>query len=336
MLKNPLYKFMRAGLFLLPPEIAHTLSLHALRVLAFFHKTRLTKPVTVMGLTFQNPVGLAAGLDKNAEYVDALAALGFGFIEVGTVTPKPQAGNSKPRLFRLPKYRALINRMGFNGCGIDTFVENLKKIKSDVVVGVNIGKNALTPIENALNDYLVCFARVYPYADYVTVNVSSPNTAGLRELQHGEYLQHLLRGLKHKQVALQHEYDRYVPLVVKLAPDLTDSEIAEIAPILLGNHIDGLIVGNTSLSRIGVLDDPHTQEPGGLSGAPIRELALHVQTQFYKALGDKVTIIGVGGIFSGEDAMEKFSHGARLVQLYTGFIYEGPSLITDINRQINT
>lgn len=316
---------------MLPPEVAHTVALKALKFIPLFsQKKAVGAPVEVMGISFPNHLGLAAGLDKNAEYVDALSALGFGFVEVGTVTPRPQSGNPKPRLFRLPEKNAIINRMGFNGCGLDVFIDNLKKIKSDVIVGVNIGKNLTTPIEKALDDYLICLTRVYPYAHYITVNLSSPNTPGLRELQHGHYLDNLLQGLKAKQAELDLEYNRYVPLVVKVSPDLTEQEAVEIAEILLENKIDGLIVGNTSLSREGVADLAHGAEAGGLSGEPIFPQATQVQSFFVKALDGSIPIIGLGGIMTAEDAKAKLEAGANLVQVYTGFVYQGPALVSEI------
>ncbi len=325
------YKVLRKCLFMLPPEVAHTVALKALKIIPLFSKKQTAgMPVEVMGISFPNCLGLAAGLDKNAEYVDALSALGFGFVEVGTVTPKPQNGNPKPRLFRLPEKNAIINRMGFNGCGLDVFIDNLKKIQSDVIVGVNIGKNLTTPIEKALDDYLTCLVRVYPYAHYITVNLSSPNTPGLRELQHGHYLDNLLQGLKAKQAELDLEYNQYVPLVVKVSPDLTEKEVSEIAEILLENKIDGLIVGNTSLSRVGVTELAYGAEAGGLSGQPILPQATQVQSYFVNALGGAIPIIGLGGIMSGEDAQAKLEAGAKLVQVYTGFVYQGPELIADI------
>jgi dihydroorotate dehydrogenase len=275
-------------------------------------------------------VGLAAGLDKNADYVDALGKLGFGFIEVGTVTPLPQDGNPQPRLFRLADDLAIINRMGFNNKGVDHVVAQLEKRKWRGIVGVNIGKNLTTAVENAVDDYLVCLRKVYHVADYVVVNLSSPNTPGLRELQFGAQLEQLLATLKAEQGRLQAEHQRRVPLLVKIAPDLSDEEIAGIAATFIKYKVDGVVATNTTLERPGVEDSLHGNEAGGLSGLPLRRRSTQVQRKLCQALGPDMPVIGVGGIIWGTDALEKFKAGARLVQLYSGFIYEGPELIRTV------
>lgn len=287
------------------------------------------KPVTCMGIEFPNPVGLAAGLDKNGAYIDALAALGFGFIEIGTITPRPQAGNPHPRLFRLPQAKAIINRMGFNNDGVDKLIENVKAAKFKGVLGINIGKNADTPVEKAVDDYLICLEKVYNYASYITVNISSPNTKNLRSLQSGDALTELLQTLKQRQLALAEEHQHYVPLVLKVAPDLEPSDIEFIAQQLLQFKIDGLIVTNTTLSREGVENLPHGDEAGGLSGAPVFEKSTACLAAFVKALEGKIPLIGVGGILSGEQAVAKRNAGATLVQVYSGLVYTGPELVKD-------
>ncbi len=287
------------------------------------------KPVTCMGIEFPNPVGLAAGLDKNGAYIDALAALGFGFIEIGTITPRPQAGNPYPRLFRLPQAKAIINRMGFNNDGVDKLIENVKAAKFKGVLGINIGKNADTPVEKAVDDYLICLEKVYNYASYITVNISSPNTKNLRSLQSGDALTELLQTLKQRQLALAEEHQHYVPLVLKVAPDLELSDIEFIAQQLLQFKIDGLIVTNTTLSREGVENLPHGDEAGGLSGAPVFEKSTACLAAFAKTLEGKIPLIGVGGILSGEQAVAKRNAGATLVQVYSGLVYTGPELVKD-------
>ncbi len=287
------------------------------------------KPVTCMGIEFPNPVGLAAGLDKNGAYIDALAALGFGFIEIGTITPRPQAGNPHPRLFRLPQAKAIINRMGFNNDGVDKLTENVKAAKFKGVLGINIGKNADTPVEKAVDDYLICLEKVYNYASYITVNISSPNTKNLRSLQSGDALTELLQTLKQRQLALAEEHQHYVPLVLKVAPDLEPSDIEFIAQQLLQFKIDGLIVTNTTLSREGVENLPHGDEAGGLSGAPVFEKSTACLAAFAKTLEGKIPLIGVGGILSGEQAVAKRNAGATLVQVYSGLVYTGPELVKD-------
>jgi len=288
----------------------------------------------VMGIDFPNPVGLAAGFDKNGEYVDLMAALGFGFLEVGTVTPRPQPGNPQPRLFRIPENRALINRLGFNNEGVDALLRNIERSRFKGVLGINIGKNFDTPIERAHEDYLTCLRRIYAHASYVTVNISSPNTPKLRELQNAEELDRLLARIKEEQETLATTHRRYVPIAVKIAPDLSPAQIEQVAALLLKHRIDGVIATNTTLSREGVEHSPVAQEAGGLSGAPLRERSTAVLRNLSKTLEEKISIIGVGGIFSGEDALEKVGAGASLVQVYTGFIYRGPGLIHEIARTL--
>ena len=311
--------------------------MNRLGVLKLFLQERVESPVTVMGITFPNAVGLAAGLDKNAEHIDALAQCGFGFIEVGTVTPVAQPGNDKPRLFRLQADKAIINRMGFNNAGVNALVENVKRSKRACVLGINIGKNKVTPLENAVDDYLACMQQVYSYADYITINISSPNTPGLRELQHGEGLTALLTQLKASQAELNQQYQRYVPLAVKIAPDLDEDEIHDIAARLLSAEIDAVIATNTTNSRpASLLCKKLAAEDGGLSGQPVFELSTHVLKQLVKALDGKIPVIAAGGISSPEDALEKIKAGASLVQIYTGFIYSGPELINECAKAIKS
>lgn len=327
-----LYSLARPLLFSLAPERAHEVSLSLLNKahkLGISQQKITAKPVTCMGIEFPNPVGLAAGLDKNGAYIDALAGLGFGFVEIGTITPRPQAGNLKPRLFRLPEAKAIINRMGFNNDGVDQLIENVKASKFKGILGINIGKNADTPVEDATSDYLICLEKVYNYASYVTVNISSPNTKNLRSLQSGHALTELLETLKKRQLELAEQHQHYVPLVLKVAPDLTQLDIKFIASQLLQFKIDGLIVTNTTLSRDGVENLAHADEAGGLSGAPVFEKSTACLSAFAKYLNKKVALIGVGGILAGEQAIAKQNAGADLVQIYTGFIYNGPDLIKD-------
>jgi len=282
-----------------------------------------------MGIDFPNPVGLAAGLDKNGDYIDALANLGFGFVEIGTITPRSQPGNPKPRLFRLPAVQGIINRMGFNNKGVDHLMEQVKRRKGQGVLGINIGKNFDTPVENAVDDYRICMQKVYPLADYITVNVSSPNTPGLRNLQFGESLNALLGALKEEQRALAEKHDRYVPVAVKIAPDMTEAEVREVAESLKALGIDGVIATNTTISREAVRGLEHGDEAGGLSGEPVKAASTQVIAWLSDALGGALPIIGVGGIVSGADAAEKIKAGASLVQVYTGFIYRGPELVKE-------
>ena len=331
-----MYSLIRNVLFNLDAENAHDLTIASLKAtgkgpLSLFHKQCVpNKTVEVMGIKFANPVGLAAGLDKNGECVDAFAGMGFGFVEVGTVTPKPQPGNEKPRLFRLPKANAIINRMGFNNKGVDYLVSEVKKAKANTVLGINIGKNKLTPEENAKDDYVICMRKVYQHADYITINISSPNTPGLRSLQYGEALNELLSAIKQEQKVLAEQHGRYVPVAVKIAPDLTEEEIVGIAECLVSNEIDGVIATNTTLERDKVKHLAHGDEAGGLSGQPLTEKSTEVIRLLANALDGKMPIIGVGGIQSAADAKAKLAAGASLVQVYTGFIYKGPKLIKDI------
>ncbi|MCO8073607.1 quinone-dependent dihydroorotate dehydrogenase [Acinetobacter lwoffii] len=327
-----LYSLARPLLFSLAPERAHELTLSLLKSshkMGLMRQNVAAKPVTCMGIEFPNPVGLAAGLDKNGAYIDALAGQGFGFIEIGTITPRPQAGNPHPRLFRLPQVKAIINRMGFNNDGVDQLVENVKAAKFKGILGINIGKNADTPVEKAVDDYLICLEKVYNYASYITVNISSPNTKNLRSLQSGDALTELLETLKKRQLELAQEYQHYVPLVLKVAPDLDNSDIAFIAKQLLQFKIDGLIVTNTTLSREGVEGLEHAEEAGGLSGAPVFEKSTACLATFAAVLKGQIPLIGVGGILSGADAAAKKQAGASLVQVYSGLIYTGPKLVKD-------
>lgn len=333
-----LYALTRPMLFAMDAENAHNLTLPALRRAAALGLTRaFAKPAddprTVMGIRFANPVGLAAGLDKDGAYIDGLAALGFGSIEIGTVTPRGQAGNPKPRMFRLPQAQAIINRMGFNNGGVDAFVANVQASKfyqdKQGVLGLNIGKNADTPIERAADDYLECLRKVYPYASYVTVNISSPNTKNLRQLQGASELDALLAQLKEAQARLADQNKRYVPLTLKIAPDIDGEQVKEIAGALLRHRIDGVIATNTTLSRTAVEGMQHGLEAGGLSGAPVFELSNRVIRALRSELGDELPIIGVGGIMKGEDAKAKMTAGAALVQLYSGLIYAGPALVRE-------
>lgn len=328
-----MYTILRRLLFLLPTETSHNVSLAAISLL---QKCRLSwlvarvpesRPVEVMGIRFPNPVGLAAGLDKDARHIDGLAALGFGFIEVGTVTPRPQPGNPRPRLFRLPAAEAIINRMGFNNLGVDALVAAVQASSYRGVLGINIGKNKDTPAEQAVEDYLHCLRRVYPLASYITVNLSSPNTPGLRDLQFGEPLRQLLASLKAAQAELAEQHGRYVPLAVKIAPDMAEDDVREVAAVIKAQGIDGVIATNTTISREAVAGLPHGDEAGGLSGAPVREKSTAVVAILAEELKGEVALIGVGGIDSGEAAAEKIAAGADLVQVYSGFIYRGPALI---------
>lgn len=330
-----MYPILKKILFALNPETSHELSLDCLGALYRLGGARLLakpvadKPVEVMGLRFPNPVGLAAGLDKNGDYFNALGALGFGFVEIGTVTPRAQPGNPRPRLFRLTGHNAIINRMGFNNKGVDHLIGQVKQRQYQGVLGINIGKNATTPVENALDDYRICLQKVYPYADYITVNLSSPNTPGLRKLQFGDSLTELLGGIKREQIALADSHQKYVPIAVKIAPDMDEKAVREVAAALLEIGLDGVIATNTTIGRDGVEDDPQHREAGGLSGAPVRDKSTRVIRQLAEYLDGRLPIIGVGGIDSGEAAIEKIEAGASLVQIYSGFIYRGPALIRE-------
>lgn len=334
-----LYSLAKSLLFSLPPETAHQLSLTGISLAERLGLIRVStatieQPVTLMGLSFPNPVGLAAGLDKNGDHIDGLAALGFGFIEVGTVTPRPQPGNPKPRLFRLPQATAIINRMGFNNLGVDHLVSQVERARYRGILGINIGKNFDTPVERAAGDYLACLDRVYAHASYVTVNISSPNTQGLRSLQSSDALAGLLEPLKNRQQQLASQHGRHVPLVVKIAPDLTREDVEGIASLLRRFEIDGVIATNTTISREGVQGLPHGDEAGGLSGAPVRASSTRVLRELVQALDGALPVIGVGGITDAVSAAEKISAGADLVQLYTGFIYRGPELIREADQAI--
>lgn len=329
-----LYALARPLLFALDPETAHRLTLsladtaHAAGLSGFYNK-KLSNPVRAMGIEFPNPVGLAAGLDKHAEHVEALGALGFGFLELGGVTPRPQPGNPRPRLFRVPEARAIINRFGLNSVGVDAFVANLCRFSRKGVIGVNIGKNKDTPNERAADDYEHCLEKLYPHVDYVTLNVSSPNTAGLRDLQDAETLAALISRVKSRREKLRDKHGRNVALALKIAPDLEDAQIRAIAAVARREQIDGIIATNTTVSREGVMHLPWGKEQGGLSGAPLRERSTRVLKILSQELHGEIPLIGVGGILSGADAVEKLDAGATLVQVYTGLIYRGPALVAE-------
>ena len=331
-----MYNALRKLLFCLPAETAHDVSLDGLGaaerlgLMSLLAPRLPAKPVEVMGLRFANPVGLSAGLDKNADCFNALGALGFGFVEVGTVTPRPQPGNPRPRLFRLTEEQAIINRMGFNNLGIDHLIANVKKRRYDGILGINIGKNFDTPVENAVDDYLIGFDKAAPWADYITVNISSPNTPGLRSLQFGDSLKSLLAPLKIHQGEYAKASGRYVPLAVKIAPDMDDGEVRETARCLQEIDIDCVIATNTTVGREGVEQSRFAGEAGGLSGKPVRDKSTRVIRTLADELDGKMPIIGVGGIDSADAALEKLDAGANLVQVYTGFIYRGPELIREI------
>jgi dihydroorotate dehydrogenase len=349
-----MYRFNKATLFILPKEQtmfydlarrfmftrdaewAHEFALNNLRrfahtpLSAAWSQTVPNKPVNFLGLEFKNPVGLAAGLDKNAECIDAFSQMGFGFVEVGTVTPRPQAGNDKPRIFRLPQSNAIINRMGFNNKGVDNLVNNVKAAKYDGILGINIGKNKDTPNEQGKDDYIHCMRKVFEYASYITVNISSPNTPGLRDLQYGEALDDLLQSLKNEQLDLAAKHNKHVPMLVKIAPDLDAVQISQVSDSLINNKIDGVIATNTTLERAAVQGQQYADEAGGLSGQPVRARSTHVVSEIKRLTEGKLPIIGVGGIDDAESAKEKFAAGADLVQVYTGFIYKGPELVKTI------
>lgn len=329
-------KIIRPLLFLLPAEASHNVAIIFLKYWGklFKAKTIISNPVKLMGLEFPNRIGLAAGLDKNGVAIDSLATIGFGFIEIGTVTPKPQIGNKKPRLFRLPKYKALINRMGFNNLGVDQLIENVKAAKYKGILGINIGKNAATSMDNAVDDYIYGLEKVYSYASYITINISSPNTSNLRDLQQGNELDNLLNCLKQRHTELAKQHNKYVPLALKIAPDLTCEQIAVIAELLLKHNIDAVIATNTALSRIGVENASEAKEQGGLSGEPIYPLSLQVVKQLAQQLNGKIPIIACGGISSAEQVQEMLTAGASLIQIYTGFIYQGPALIKKLLEEL--
>ena len=335
-----MYDWIRPLLFKLDAETAHGLTLYGLDVAhrselgRFVAKPPQELPAEAFGVRFPNPVGLAAGLDKNAAHLDALGALGFGFIEVGTVTPRPQIGNDRPRLFRLPHHEAIINRMGFNNEGVDALVRNVQKSSYRGVLGINIGKNKDTPNEKAVDDYLFCLERVYAHASYVTVNISSPNTKGLRDLQEEATLRRFIETLREAQERLGSQTGTRKPMLLKIAPDLSDTELDSIAEVLLATHIDGVICTNTTIDRTAVANDPLSGEIGGLSGRPLFARSNEVVTGMRRRLGDRIAIVGVGGILEGQDAVEKIDAGAALVQIYSGLIYRGPALIAECVNEI--
>ena len=334
------YALTRPFLFHLDPEAAHDLTMQTLArgqgtpLQWAWQQPAVSDPLQLAGLSFPNRVGLAAGLDKNARCIDALAAMGFGFVEVGTVTPRPQPGNPKPRMFRIPQAQALINRMGFNNAGLEAFLRHVRRSHRPVPIGLNIGKNASTPVEQALDDYRIGLEGVYTQADYVSINISSPNTRNLRQLQTDQALQSLLQGLAETRERLSQQHGRRVPMLLKIAPDLDDADIDVIADQLLAHGLDGVIATNTTISREAVAGLPHAQEAGGLSGAPVRAASTRVIARLRRRLGRQVPIIGVGGILAGADAVEKLRAGADLVQLYTGLIYRGPDLVGECARAL--
>jgi len=335
-----IYNLIRPLFFKLDPEKAHELGLKVLNIanstglLKLYSSDIATKPKTVMGISFPSNVGLAAGLDKNGDYINALSSLGFGFVEIGTITPRPQAGNPKPRMFRLPECQGIINRMGFNNKGVDYLVEQVKKSHFKGVLGINIGKNADTPIEKAVDDYLICLNKVYEYADYIAINISSPNTKNLRQLQQANEFQPLLAALKKQQAVLTEKHGKYVPLVVKIAPDLSHEEVGVIAQVLLALDMDGVIATNTTISRENVKGIEYAKEAGGLSGAPVFKQSTDIVAQLHAHLNNEIPIIAAGGIMSAEDAREKIKAGASLVQVYSGLIYKGPELIKHIKQVV--
>ena len=335
-----IYSIAKPLLFRLDAEKAHDLTLKSLRFaekagfLSLYPSASECQPKKVMGIEFPNSVGLAAGLDKNGMVIDAMAALGFGFIEIGTVTPRPQPGNPKPRLFRVKEAQGIINRFGFNNLGVDHLVQNVQTAKYRGVLGINIGKNFDTPNERAVDDYLIGMRKVYPFATYITVNISSPNTKNLRQLQEKDALDVLLSTLKAEQRILADQHGKYVPIALKIAPDLDAQQIIEIADLLKKHAFDGVIATNTTLDRDAVKGMPHAEEVGGLSGAPVRQKSTQVIQQLSQQLAGELPIIGVGGILSGADAVEKIAAGASLVQLYSGLIYRGPQLIQEVCRSL--
>jgi len=333
------YNLARRVLFSTDPETAHELTMEGLRLGHSVGATRFlckakNQPVTCMGLEFPNPVGVAPGLDKNGDYFEALGGLGFGFVEIGTVTPRPQPGNPKPRVFRLTDAQAMINRLGFNNKGVDHLVNRVKKHQFKGILGINIGKNFDTPIDNAVDDYIHCLEKVYPYADYITVNISSPNTKNLRDLQGEKELDHLLGSISKRRFELADQHDRRVPLALKVAPDLEDSALPAIADVVAHHQMDAVIATNTTLSREGVKDLRHGGETGGLSGAPLKSKADHILASLRPLLPENIALIGVGGITKGQDAVDKLERGADLVQFYTGMVYRGPELVSECLQAI--
>lgn len=338
-----MYSLLRPLLFQFDAEKSHHL---AFKLAHLAHDFKLlpkqfvpSTPHTIMGIEFPNRVGLAAGLDKNGEHIDVLAQLGFGFIEIGTVTPRPQTGNPQPRLFRLPKAQAIINRMGFNNLGVDQLIRNVqtsKFVKNGGILGINIGKNADTPIEKAVDDYLIALKKTYPYASYITVNISSPNTKNLRDLQSQDALDDLLKQLKAEQLRLAQQHGTYKPMALKIAPDIDEEQLTTIAQLLTHHKIDAVIATNTTLDKNGVTHLKHGAEAGGLSGAPVYKASNEIITKLHQRLNGALPIIGAGGIMNGSDALGKIKSGADLVQVYSGLIYQGPQLITQCLKHIQT
>jgi dihydroorotate dehydrogenase len=335
-----MYDYLRALLFKLDAETAHRITMYGLGVAQRSNLARWIAappadlPVSAFGLTFPNPVGLAAGLDKDAEHLDGLATLGFGFIEVGTVTPRAQPGNERPRMFRLPQHEAIINRMGFNNGGVDALVRNVRQSSYRGVLGINIGKNKDTPNEKAASDYLLCLTRVYEHASYVTINISSPNTQGLRDLQQEDTLRRFISVLREAQERLGSQHGGRKPMLLKIAPDLTEAELDAIAEVLLRTGIDGVICGNTTIDHATVADDPRGGETGGLSGKPLFARSTAVLAGMHRRLGGRIPLVGVGGILDGSDAAEKIEAGATLVQVYSGLVYRGPQLVGECVDEI--
>lgn len=335
-----LYSLVKPFLFQLDAECAHDITLKSLKwaeksgLLHLYPNAPNTASRKVMGITFPNAVGLAAGLDKNGAVIDGMAKLGFGFIEIGTVTPRPQPGNPKPRLFRVKEANGIINRFGFNNLGVDNLIKNVKSSQYTGVLGINIGKNFDTPNERAVDDYIIGIQKVYAHASYITVNISSPNTKNLRALQEKEALSSLLASLKQEQTKLSQQHAKYVPIALKIAPDLTSEQVQEIADLLMQHQIDGVIATNTTLARDAVKGMPNAEEAGGLSGAPVKRQSTLVIQQLANQLQGALPIIGVGGILSGADAAEKIAAGASLVQVYSGLIYKGPALVRDICKTL--
>jgi len=336
------YPLVRAILFRLDPEKTHDLTLKWLAKVeksifrGFIAQKLVEDPVEVFGIQFPNRVGLAAGLDKNGSCIDAFALMGFGHIEIGTVTPRPQPGNPKPRLFRLVEAKGLINRFGFNNLGVDQLVENVKASNYRGVLGINIGKNFDTPVENATEDYLICLEKVYPVASYITVNISSPNTANLRDLQFGKALQSLIQAIKERQGSLTEKHGKKIPILIKIAPDLSGPEISQLSETFVNLTVDGVIATNTTFSREGVEGLENSTESGGLSGLPVLEKSTQILETLYQQTAGVFPIIGVGGICDAAAAIDKINKGASLVQIYSGFIYQGPKLISDISKSIKT
>ncbi|KND83170.1 quinone-dependent dihydroorotate dehydrogenase [Aggregatibacter actinomycetemcomitans] len=338
-----MYSLIRKGIFALDAENAHNLAIKTLALAAYPPLHFLLKqllncpsgtPKTVMGITFKNPIGLAAGADKNGEAIDGFGAMGFGFIEVGTVTPLAQEGNAKPRQFRLIEAEGIINRNGFNNYGIDHLIENVKKAKYDGVLGINIGKNKLTPLEQGKDDYIICLNKAYNYAGYITVNISSPNTPDLRQLQYGDYFDDLLQSIKRRQQALAEQYQKYVPIAVKIAPDLTEAELVQIADTLLRHKMDGVIATNTKISRDNVTNLKNAEQQGGLSGKPLQHKSTVIIARLHQELKGQIPIIGSGGIDGVQNAQEKIRAGAELLQVYSGLIYHGPKLVKTLVEAI--